>query len=170
MLTQVPFSCLTFLLVDKYISLLRAAAGKDLGTDSWIWTQVVGYALLPRCTNTTTLYLKKHQYYRLFTYLLYKTCANGVFRCQQAISVAFSWLTSLLVDKYNSMVTRYRTLGIAARWGAAHGAWASSWWILRHYIQKMGILRELTKSPNWHIIREIWAHNNIWLTNYYGIL
>ena len=140
MLTQVPFSCLTFLLVDKYISMVGLGACSS--------RQVVGYALLPRCTNTTTLYLKKHQYYRLFTYLLYKTCANGVFRCQQAISVAFSWLTSLLVDKYNSMVTRYRTLGIAARRDAAHGAaWVPSWWILRHYIQKMGILRELARSP-----------------------
>ena len=47
------------------------------------------------------------------------------------------------------MVMRYRTLGTAAHEALLlMAAWATSWWILRHYIQKMGILRELAKSPN----------------------
>ena len=38
-------------------------------------------------------YHKKYQYNRLFTDLLYKTCAIGVFRCQWIILVPFGCLT-----------------------------------------------------------------------------
>ena len=51
----------------------------------------------------------KAKYNCLFADILYKTCSIGVFRSQDADSVPFSCLTFLLVDKYNSMMTRADT-------------------------------------------------------------
>ena len=43
-------------------------------------------------------------YNGIFTDNVYRTCEIGIFRCQEAELVPFSYFTSVLVAKYNSFV------------------------------------------------------------------